>query len=102
LEDQQVLQDLHQENGLPVAVVVEEIIDIVPVLLELVVLDHQVVDLMLVVVMVSSNRQRALEMLELQTLVVVAVALVYLVVMEEQVDLVLLLFGICPKYLKKL
>tara|TARA_B100002019_G_C20776075_1_gene359908 strand:+ start:203 stop:373 length:171 start_codon:yes stop_codon:yes gene_type:complete len=56
LEDQQVLQDLHQENGLLVVVAVQEIIGIVPVLLELVVLDQLVVDLMLVVVMVSSNR----------------------------------------------
>ena len=70
-----MLQDLHQENGLLVVVAVQEIIDIVPVLLELVVLDHQVVDLMLVVVMVSSHRDRELEILELQTLAaVVAVA----------------------------
>ena len=67
-----MLQDLHQENGLLVVVGVQEIIDIVPVLLELVVLDHQVVDLTLVVVMVSSHRDRELEMLELQTLAAVA------------------------------
>ena len=67
-----MLQDLHQENGLLVVVAVQEIIDIVPVLLELVVLDHQVVDLTLVVVMVSSHRDRELEMLELQTLAAVA------------------------------
>ena len=67
-----MLQDLHQENGLLVVVAVQEIIDIVPVLLELVVLDHLVVDLMQVVVMVSSHRDRELEMLELQTLAAVA------------------------------
>jgi hypothetical protein len=68
-------------GGLLVVAVVVEIIDCLPVLLELVVLDPQAVDPMLVVVMERTHLQKEPEILELMLLEVAVVVLVFLVVM---------------------